>query len=484
MKSSLKVGFIWMLCYLFIYCGCSAYTPPFESNTLTDEYDSNDVNSVEKHLVKVGDYITLGKYNGEMILWRCVAEDENGQLFLSDKNLCYRSFDSIGEVDKIETKGSHTKNVLRQTERARWSDEIQDWYNLYGSNYWGDSNIRSWLNSSENEGSVKWLCGCPPRGETERKEKGFLHRDNFTNSEKTVIKTVYLKNYLDGADKDKAVGGINTSGTDYNNSIYEILQENMFLLDLDQIAAIEKICEIKSYLVLDEGWWLKTPYIGYRLINKDDYLSMLSLFVQNASSRISFNYKNIETEIDYEESNYSKGIRPAFYLNEENAQIISGSGTKEDPYVLDGKPVPERFEENGLYGYKDANGNVIVPAKYLKAWEFSEGAALVVLPEDPYRLRYIDTTGNYLFDKAFYASNNFNNGYALVLVADDPKYSYINKTGELATELLFDDAEDFCGGYARVQIDGKWGVVDTNFSFKVPCEYDNKDEVLGKLDLS
>ncbi|MBQ7976567.1 MAG: WG repeat-containing protein, partial [Clostridia bacterium] len=163
---------------------------------------------------------------------------------------------------------------------------------------------------------------------------------------------------------------------------------------------------------------------------------------------------------------------------------LSGSGTKDAPYVLDGKPVPERFEENGLYGYKDADGNVVVPAKYAKALPFSDGAALVATVEDPYRWRYIGTNGNYLFDKAFYASNNFNNGYALVLVADDPKYTYIDKTGEFATELLFDDAEDFYGGYARVQIDGKWGVVDTNFNFKVPCKYDNKDEVLGKLDLS
>ena len=31
------------------------------------------------------------------------------------------------------------------------------------------------------------------------------------------------------------------------------------------------------------------------------------------------------------------GIRPAFYLDESNAEILSGSGTAEAPYVVDGK---------------------------------------------------------------------------------------------------------------------------------------------------
>ena len=31
------------------------------------------------------------------------------------------------------------------------------------------------------------------------------------------------------------------------------------------------------------------------------------------------------------------GVRPAFYLNEETAHILSGSGTENDPYVLDGE---------------------------------------------------------------------------------------------------------------------------------------------------
>ncbi|MBQ8540391.1 MAG: WG repeat-containing protein [Clostridia bacterium] len=141
-------------------------------------------------------------------------------------------------------------------------------------------------------------------------------------------------------------------------------------------------------------------------------------------------------------------------------------------------------EEQALYGYKDGEGNVVILPQYLKAGDFHENAALVILPENPKVLRVIAPDGTYLFDKAFSAVNNFNSGYALVVANDEGEYSYINKEGELATEMLFDAAENFCAGFALVQTDDKWGVVDTNFNFKVPCKYDNKDEALEKLNLN
>ena len=43
--------------------------------------------------LKIGDYILLGKYNDEPILWRYVVDDENGKMFLSDKILCVKFYD-------------------------------------------------------------------------------------------------------------------------------------------------------------------------------------------------------------------------------------------------------------------------------------------------------------------------------------------------------------------------------------------------------
>lgn len=433
---------------------------------LVGSYDT----SVFAEKILIGDYISLGKYSEQEIVWRYVADDENGMLMFCDTVLCEKVFD--------EVKSGDNRNFSER-------------YGICaGTSCWAESSIRAWLNSEENE------CG-------------FLSSNNFTSVDKSMIKTVSLNTGLDPQYYGLKDGGNNVEQKEltiyyscnlddtiiglYEKQSYKTTNDRIFLIDIIQLSKISNNADIlfnskDEFKNEFEITALRSAYGGfdyYDMGAQDSgyYIHTMYMMPNSSFYEESGDY-NGNFKISYTPCFLQSKIRPAFYLNEENAQILSGSGTKEDPYVLDGKPVPERFEENGLYGYKDAGGNVIVPAKYLKAWEFSEGAALVVLPEDPYRLRYIDTTGNYIFDKAFYASNNFNDGYALVLVADDPKYTYIDKTGELATELLFDDAEDFCGGYARVQIDGKWGVVDTNFSFKVPCEYDNKDEVLGKLDLS
>lgn len=122
-------------------------------------------------------------------------------------------------------------------------------------------------------------------------------------------------------------------------------------------------------------------------------------------------------------------------------------------------------EEQALYGYEDSKGNVVIPPKYLKAGDFYENAALVILPENPYELRVIEPDGTYLFDKAFNAVNNFNSGYALVRANEKKEYSYINKKGELATDMLFEDAGNFENGFARVKFQGKSGVIDKRFNF-------------------
>lgn len=97
--------------------------------------------------VQLGDYIRLGSYDGEPILWRCVSVDENGPLMLSDRVLCdYMPYDA--QTSENSTRGSHRRSGYRSK---------------YGSNHWRDSDMRSWLNSDAEAGQVKWLCGNPPK---------------------------------------------------------------------------------------------------------------------------------------------------------------------------------------------------------------------------------------------------------------------------------------------------------------------------------
>ena len=118
--------------------------------------------------VNLGDYITLGKYNGKDIVWRCVSIDDSGTLMLADSIIDMLPYDAITS-DNNRSK-SHSRDYRRDT---------------YGSNYWKDSNMRSWLNSMAEVGGVKWLCGNPPKencvdGNAYDQKAGFLN--NFSRA--------------------------------------------------------------------------------------------------------------------------------------------------------------------------------------------------------------------------------------------------------------------------------------------------------------
>ncbi|MEI6578072.1 MAG: hypothetical protein WCN92_01260 [Eubacteriales bacterium] len=102
--------------------------------------------------LNIGDYVQMGKYYDEPILWRCVDIDENGPLMLADRILTIKPFDAAG---------SHT--YLDGTAQA----DISNGRKTFGSNLWDTSNMRSWLNSTAATGNVNWLDGCPRAFNTE-----------------------------------------------------------------------------------------------------------------------------------------------------------------------------------------------------------------------------------------------------------------------------------------------------------------------------
>ncbi|MFD2286435.1 hypothetical protein GJU39_00740 [Pedobacter petrophilus] len=96
----------------------------------------------------------------------------------------------------------------------------------------------------------------------------------------------------------------------------------------------------------------------------------------------------------------------------------------------------EIFEENGLYGLKAVNGDVLISPGYDDFYEF-----------------------DYNTDLAVVVKNN--------------QFGYVNKAGEVAIALSFDDAFDFEGDYAVVQKGGKIGLITLNGQIKFLGNYDN-----------
>ena len=274
------------------------------------------VQAASKPDIKVGDYVKMGTYNNASILWRCVSIDDNGPLMLADKIVDTLAYDA--KTNDNSNSKSHSRSYKRDD---------------YGSNYWKDSNMRSWLNSTAEAGKVDWLCGNPPKdgyvsGVGAYNEKaGFLNA--FSKFEIAAMKTVtqrslvshpeYNKGIVDGdANSDLLYyTDISEAVANYDSSYFETTTEKVFLLDVKQANAVWK--NLKGYYVAynNDGmawpYWLRTPVTD---CNHD----MRYISSSGQVGRYAPWYSDL-------------GVRPAFYLDSEYFVTTSGSGSQSSPYI-------------------------------------------------------------------------------------------------------------------------------------------------------
>ena len=274
------------------------------------------VQAASKPDIKVGDYVKMGKYNNASILWRCVSIDDNGPLMLADRIIDTLAYDA--KTNDNSTSKSHSRSYKRDD---------------YGSNYWKDSNMRSWLNSTAEAGKVDWLCGNPPKdgyvsGEGAYNEKaGFLNA--FSKSEIAAMKTVTQRSLVSHPEYNKGIvnGDANSdllyytdisyAAINYDSAYFETTTEKVFLLDVKQANAVWK--NLNGYYVAynNDGmawpYWLRTPVTD---CNHD----MRYISSSGQVGRYAPWYSDL-------------GVRPAFYLDSEYFVATSGSGSQSSPYI-------------------------------------------------------------------------------------------------------------------------------------------------------
>ena len=274
------------------------------------------IQAASKPDIKVGDYVKMGAYNNASILWRCVSIDNNGPLMLADKIVDTLAYDA--KTNDNSNSKSHSRSYKRDD---------------YGSNYWKDSNMRFWLNSTAAEGKVDWLCGNPPKdgyvsGVGAYNEKaGFLNA--FSKSEIAAMKTVTQRSLVSHPEYNKGIvegdansdllyyTDISEAVANYDNSYFETTTEKVFLLDVKQANAVWK--NLKGYYISYNSngmawpYWLRTPVTD---CNHD----MRYISSSGQVGRYAPWYSDL-------------GVRPAFYLDSEYFVTTSGSGSQSSPYI-------------------------------------------------------------------------------------------------------------------------------------------------------
>ncbi|MEI6132951.1 MAG: Ig-like domain-containing protein [Bacillota bacterium] len=293
--------------------------------------------------LKIGDYVQVGKYFEEPILWRCVDIDENGPLMLSDRILTIKPYDA---------QGSH--KYLDGTLQPNYSN----YRTTSGSNIWQTSNMRAWLNSTSGAGKVVWPDGCPPTQDKVYKgnnaystEKGFIADGNFTSDERSIMKAVNQKSLISDMDASKLSIGGNTYHTyssdisrvlsNYDKAYYQNVTDTMFLLDVKQIKKA-----FQNSSKLGTNYYIGKPtqnavdnsnYKNPKLNPNANWYCYLRSPNADSPSGGDVRELNLAGEVvSNAADNGMLGVRPAFYINLPAAIFVSGLGSPDSPYILYG----------------------------------------------------------------------------------------------------------------------------------------------------
>ena len=101
--------------------------------------------------------------------------------------------------------------------------------------------------------------------------------------------------------------------------------------------------------------------------------------------------------------------------------------------------------QNGMYGFVNTSGKLVIPASYEEARDFSGGMAAVRRG----RLwSFIDTTGKVVIDYVWEDAASFSDD--LAAVKRDGRWGYIDKTGTEIISCQYAGAGDFHDGAAKV----------------------------------
>jgi hypothetical protein len=139
--------------------------------------------------------------------------------------------------------------------------------------------------------------------------------------------------------------------------------------------------------------------------------------------------------------------------------------------------ISEKQGNSTKYGYMDIQGKILIAPKFLSAYNFKNGQALVEPALGKYNL--IDKTAKILevSDSVNKLSNENSDIYPFL---DDTKkkYGYMDKNGEILITPQFDEADDFIDGTAIVAVyikdgESKKGLIDAAGNYVIKPEYTN-----------
>jgi len=149
---------------------------------------------------------------------------------------------------------------------------------------------------------------------------------------------------------------------------------------------------------------------------------------------------------------YNGDSTPDFFFRDKSAVwIVSGDWIQPQPQRQDNGSAPvERYpvEQDGTWGYINAEGDVVIEPQFEDAEPFSGGYARVVIDGQP---AVIDSTGAVTLRPDVSDLRSLSEGLDAASPPDSDLWGYVDTTGTFAVEPQFDRAFDFSNGRAVVE---------------------------------
>lgn len=194
----------------------------------------------------------------------------------------------------------------------------------------------------------------------------------------------------------------------------------------------------------------------------------------------------IEPQFDYIALDFSEGMACVrFKINEFHTYIdTTGKPVFDKKYVnvgpfSNGYAAVEVEPGSANYSFIDHKGKPLTDQTYRMPRDFSEGYAAIkvdVSGGGHYRYNYMDSEGKLVGEPRFLAANNFSEGHAAVQ-GSNKNWMVLNKRFVAsASNLPYEEINEFHEGLARVRIGERYGFIDTLGNLKIPmtddyCDY-------------
>ena len=166
-------------------------------------------------------------------------------------------------------------------------------------------------------------------------------------------------------------------------------------------------------------------------------------------------------------------IREKYFYLLKNGTVLTRNAFDDVYAATNGMSI---FKQGDKFGYADADGNIVLSARFTRAYNFSEDGFAVVSTNEGRRLEYgiITKRGTFLVEPEYTGVKHFVEGFSAL--KDGSKWNVIDSKGLLVSDDKFEAVGEFSNGLINVKKGGKWGFINSAGEIIIPFEYNIADK--------